>query len=150
MSTPSRSQPSRPTPRDVAPIGASRRRPANPDVEPDERYDDTYDGPAPAEPAVAQEIEAQGHYVTAALCGEPVRIIPPGAWRQSWVRHLNAGRIDAFVDQVVHPDDLDLYDEIDPTNDEVTQFIADAAELAGEPMGKSSGPSRSSRRTRTR
>jgi hypothetical protein len=112
--------------------------------------DDTYDGDTPADPAEAQEIEARGHYVTAALCGEPMRIIPPGAWRQSWIRKLNAGDIDAFADQVIHPDDLDLYDEIDPTNDEVGQFIADASELAGEPMGKSSGPSRSTRRTRRR
>lgn len=148
MSTPSRS---RPTPRDVAPAPVPRRRPVEPDVEVGERYDDdTYVGPEPAEPAVAQEIEARGHYVTASLCGEPVRIIPPGAWRQSWQRHLTAGRIDAFVDKVVHPDDLDLYDELDPTNAEVGQFIDDAAELAGEPMGKSGGPSRSTRRTRRR
>jgi hypothetical protein len=151
MSTPSSSQTDRrngrPTPRDLAPSPVPRRLSSEPA---DERYEDAYDGPGPAEPAVAQEIEARGHYVTASLCGEPVRLIPPGAWRQSWVRHLNEGRIDAFVDQVVHPDDLDLYDDLDPTNDEVGQFIADAAELAGEPMGKSSGPLRSSRRTRRR
>lgn len=151
MSTPSRSRPNRsnghPTPRDIAP---QRHRTPGPDVEPDEGYEDTYDSDVPAEPVEAQEIEALGHYVTAALCGEPLRVIPPGAWRQSWMRHLNAGRIDAFAEEVIHPDDLDLYDDIDPTNDEFGQFVADAAELAGEPMGKSSGPSRSSRRTRRR
>lgn len=154
MSTPSRSRPNRtngrPTPRDLAPAQVPHRRQEEPaDVA--EQYDDeAYDGPEPAEPVVAQEIEARGHYVTAALCDEPVRIIPPGAWRQSWMRHLNAGRIDQFAEQVIHPDDLDLYDDLDPTNDEFGQFVADAAELAGEPMGKSGGPSRSSRRMRRR
>lgn len=154
MSTPSRSRPNRsggrPTPRDLAPVGVPRRRQEEP-ADADEQYDDeVYDGPEPAEPAVAQEIEARGHYVTAALCGESVRVVPPGGWRQSWMRHLNAGRIDAFAEQVIHPGDLELYDELDPTNDEFGQFVADAAELAGEPMGKSGGPSRSSRRTRRR
>jgi hypothetical protein len=152
MSTPSRSRPNRsngrPTPRDLAPAGVPRRRQEEP-VE--EQYDDeVYGGPEPADAAVAQEIEARGHYVTASLCGELVRVVPPGAWRQSWMRHLNEGRIDAFAEQVIHPDDIDLYDELDPTNDEFGQFVADASELAGEPMGKSGGPSRSSRRTRRR
>lgn len=135
----------RPTPRDAARREALRHHQPDP-----ERDDDTYDSDTPAEPAEAQEIEALGHYVTASLAGEPVRVIPPGAWRQSWMRHLNAGRFDVFAEEVIHPDDLDLYDEIDPTNDEFGQFVADAAELAGESMGKSGGPSRSSRRTRRR
>lgn len=114
------------------------------------RVDDYVDESAEAAPAEAQEIEAEGHYVTAALAGEPVRIIPPGAWRQSWQRALANGQFDVFAEKVIHPDDLDLYEEIDPTNDEFGQFIEDASRLAGESLGKSRGPARSSRSTRRR
>ncbi|OKH91725.1 hypothetical protein AB852_28525 [Streptomyces uncialis] len=98
----------------------------------------------------ALEVEAEGPYVTAPLCGEDLRIIPTGAWRQSWRRVLQAGNVDAFAACVMHPDDVELYEEIDPTNDEFGDFLAAAAERAGESEGKSRGPARSSRRTRRR
>jgi len=100
--------------------------------------------------AEAQETEAVSMHVAALLCGEEVRIIPPGAWRQSWQRLAAQGQIDAFARIILHPDDYDLYVEIDPTNEEWGEFIADAAEQAGEGLGNSSGPAPSSRRTRRR
>jgi hypothetical protein len=100
--------------------------------------------------AGAQEIEAEGHYVTGLLCGEEVRIIPPGAWRQSWQELLNTGQIRAFMEIVLSPDDFELFVELDPTNNEVGELINEAAERAGESLGKSSGPAPSSRRTRRR
>lgn len=100
--------------------------------------------------ADAQEIEAVSKHVTALLCDEEVRIIPPGAWRQSWQRLAAQGQIDAFAKIVLHPDDYDLYIDIDPTNEEWGEFVADAAEQAGESMGNSRGPAPSSRRTRRR
>ena len=104
-------------------------------------------------PAEAQELEAeldseQGHYVTAALCGKDVRVIPPGAWRMSWQRALKAGDFDSFADLVLHPEDAELFLELDPTNDEFGAFVADAASKSGEALGKSSGPRPSSKRTR--
>lgn len=100
--------------------------------------------------ADAQEIEAEGHYVTAELCGEELRIIPPGAWRQSWHRLLNAGQFDDFANLVLHPDDVEMYFDIDPTNNEFSEFVTDAANQSGEGLGKSHGPAPSSRRTRRR
>ena len=100
--------------------------------------------------ASAQEIEAEGHYVTGLLCGEEVRIIPPGAWRQSWQELLNSGQIRAFMEIVLSPDDFELFVELDPTNNEVGELINEAAERAGESLGKSTGPAPSSRRTRRR
>jgi hypothetical protein len=125
------------------------RRPAR---EPEREYPEfeVYDAAEAADDATAQEIDARGAYVTASLCGEPVRIIPPGAWRQSWMRALGRGDLDSFAEQVIHPDDLDLYDDLDPTNDEFGEFVNDASLLAGESLGKSAGPNRSSRRTRRR
>ena len=122
-------------------------RPAARDVvEPEEDFDDEPD----VSEAEAQEIEAVSKHVAGMLCGEDVRIIPPGAWRQSWQRLLNQGQIDAFAKIVLHPDDYELYVELDPTNDEFGELINDAAQRAGESLGKSSGPAPSSRRTRRR
>ena len=100
--------------------------------------------------AEAQEIEADSQYVTALLCGEEVRVIPPAAWRQSWQRLLNQGQIDAFAEKVFHPEDVDQYYDLDPTNEEFGEFVADAAQQAGESLGKSRGPAPSSRNTRKR
>jgi hypothetical protein len=104
----------------------------------------------PLSAAEAQEIEAEGQYVTAELCGEELQIIPPGLWRQSWQRLLNAGQTDAFAEKVIHPDDLELFIEIDPTNTELGEFVGEAARAAGESLGNSRGPAPSSRRTRRR
>lgn len=119
---------------------ASRRAAAEPDVEPE------------VTPAEAQEIEAEGRYVTAVLSGvddteEDVRIIPPGAWRQSWQRLLNNGQVDAFAKLVLHPEDYDVYVELDPTNEQFGEMVGEAAERAGESLGNSRGPATSSRRT---
>jgi hypothetical protein len=100
--------------------------------------------------AEAQEVEAEGHYVTAELCGEEVQIIPPSAWRTSWQRMLNQGNLDAFAEKVFHPEDYELYMELDPTVVEFLSFVEDAAQRSGESMGKSGGPAPSSRRTRKR
>jgi hypothetical protein len=101
-------------------------------------------------PAEAQEVEAEGHYVTAELCGEEIQIVPPAAWRTSWQRMLNEGNLDGFAERVFHPDDYDLYLELDPTIIEFMTLVEDAASRSGESMGKSGGPAPSSRRTRRR
>jgi hypothetical protein len=112
-------------------------------IEPMDDYDE-------ADAAEAQEIEAEGHYVTAMLAGEEIRVVPPGAWRQSWQTLLAAAQFNGFAKHVVHPDDLELYFDIDPTNDEFEEFVSEAAKRGGESLGKSRGPARSSRRTRRR
>lgn len=127
---------------------ASRPATARPAVEPEPEED--FDDEPDVSEAEAQEIEAVSKHVPGLLCGEEVRIVPPGAWRQSWQRLLNQGQIDAFAEIVLHPDDYELYVELDPTNDEFGELINDAATRAGESLGKSSGPAPSSRRTRRR
>lgn len=101
-------------------------------------------------PAEAQEIEAAGHYVTAQLCGKNVEVVPSGAWRQSTMRLLRAGDVDGFMECVLSPDSYDLYLDLDPTNDEVGEFANSAGDASGESVGKSSGPTASSRRMRKR
>lgn len=100
--------------------------------------------------ADAQEIEAEGHYVTATLCGEDVQIVPPSAWRVSWQELLTSGQIRMFAEKVLAPEDYEFFVELDPTVQEFQDFVAEAAERSGEPLGKSRGPSRSGRSTRRR
>lgn len=120
---------------------ATTRR-AEPDVEPDEETE--------VSAGDAQEIEAEGHYVTAELCGEEVRVVPPAAWRVSWQRMLTQGLIFEFAEKILHPDDYDFFEELDPTAVEFQEFVADAGERAGESLGKSAARSRSGRPTRRR
>ena len=121
---------------------ATTRRPAGPDVEPDDDVEVTE--------AEAQEIEAEGHYITATLCGEDVRIVPPSAWRVSWNRMLMQGLIDEFAEKVLAPEDYEFFVEIDPTAEEFQDFVQEASEKSGEPLGKSGPRSRSGRPTRRR
>ncbi|WP_435597039.1 hypothetical protein [Streptomyces anulatus] len=100
--------------------------------------------------AEAQELEATGRHITVDLCGEPVRVVPAGAWPVSAQRKVREGDLDGFMAAVLHEDDYDLYVELDPVLDEFNQFVTDAQELSGEPQGKSRGPAGSSRRTRRR
>ena len=120
---------------------ATTRRAVEPDVDVEE---------AEVSAADAQEIEAEGHYVTAELCGEEVRVIPAAGWRVSWQELLMAGQISAFAGKVLHPDDFDFFVEVDPTVQEFQEFVAEASERAGEPLGKSSARSRSGGGTRRR
>lgn len=99
--------------------------------------------------ADAQEIEADV-YVTADLCGEDVRIIPPATWRVSWQRMLTQGLIHEFAEKILHPDDYEFFEELDPTATEFQEFVTDAGERAGETLGKSAARSRSGRPTRRR
>lgn len=120
---------------------ATTRRVAEPDVDVEEPE---------VSPAEAQEIEAEGHYVTADLCGEEVRVVPAAGWRVSWQELLMSGQISAFAEKVLHPDDFDFFVEVDPTVQEFQEFVAEASERAGEALGKSSARSRSGGGTRRR
>lgn len=101
-------------------------------------------------PAEAQEIEATGHYVTCLLCDTELDIVPSGAWRQSSMRKLKAGDMDAFMEDVLSPESYEAYLELDPTNEELNEFMEDAGTAGGESLGKSSGPKASRRSTRRR
>lgn len=108
------------------------------------------------EAAHAQEAETeQPEYVTVPLAGfdgvtKDVRVLPASRWRASALRCLNRGDMDGFMETVLHEDDFEVYEELDPDMDGISKFAEDAARAAGESLGKSSGPSGSSRGTRKR
>lgn len=100
--------------------------------------------------ADAQEAEATGRHITVDLAGEPMRVVPAGAWPVSAQRALRGGDFDGFMAAVLHEDDYDLYVDLDPTLDELNDFVEEAGNSSGEAAGKSRGPATSSRRTRRR
>lgn len=109
------------------------------------------------EAAEAQENEADvdGEYVTVPLAGydgvtKDVRTLPANRWRASALRCLNQGDFDGFFELVLHDDDYGIYEELDPTSEGIGNFAEAAARAGGEALGKSGGPSRSSRSTRRR
>lgn len=125
------------------------RAASRPSTLPPPEVEDDFEEPE-VSAAEAQEIEAEGHYVTAVLCGEEVQIVPSSAWRTSWQRMLNQGLLDQFAEKAFHPDDYERYLDLDPTMAEFMEFVAEAAQQAGEGLGNSRGPGRSSRSTRRR
>ncbi|WP_394436302.1 hypothetical protein [Streptomyces sp. SGAir0957] len=105
--------------------------------------------------AHAQEAEAEldGGYVTVPLAGfdgvtKDVRVVPPNKWRASAMRCLRTGDLDGFMELVLHEDDFEIYEELDPDQDSFAKFTEDAATAAGDSMGKSGGRSRSGNASR--
>lgn len=110
---------------------------------------------AKAQENEATEPDADDGYVTVPLAGydgvtKDVRALPPTRWRASAFRALNRADFDGFMEIVLHPDDYEIYEDLDPDGDGIGHFAERAAEAVGEPMGKSGGPSRSGRTTRRR
>lgn len=95
-----------------------------------------------------QEIEAAGEYVSVPVGDTEARVKPQRDWRMSDMRLLNAGDLDGWAESVIHPADLEDFMTLDITMGEFRQFSEDAARLAGDGLGKSSGRSGSSRNTR--
>jgi hypothetical protein len=104
--------------------------------------------------ARAQEQEALvGEHIDVPLAGhdgvvKDVRVLPANKWRASALRCLTRGDIDGFMELVLHQDDYDTYEELDPDQDGFGKFAEDCARLSGEALGKSSGRSRSGSGTR--
>lgn len=106
--------------------------------------------------ADAQEAEAADDpYVPVPMAGydgvtKEVRTLPAGKWRASAIRALNQGDTDAFMSLVLHEDDFEIYEDLDPDMDAIGHFAEAAARAGGEDLGKSGGPRGSSRSTQRR
>ncbi|MDH6625728.1 hypothetical protein M2271_003539 [Streptomyces sp. LBL] len=101
-------------------------------------------------PAEAQEIEANGEFVTAKLGEATLRVKTIEHWRPSYLRALRQGDYDAWAEGALHPDDVTAFIDADATFAEINDFTSSAMESAGETPGKSGARTRSSRTTRKR
>jgi hypothetical protein len=101
-------------------------------------------------PAEAQETEATEEYATAELAGETLRVKTIRHWRPSYMRALRLSDFDTWAEGVLHPDDVAKFIDADATFHEIDEFVGNAAQAAGEPVGKPRGRAASSTRTRKR
>lgn len=103
--------------------------------------------------AQEQEAEAGDGYVSVPLAGydgvtKDVRTLPANRWRASALRALNQGDIDGFMERVLHEDDYEIFEELDPDSEAIGHFAEAAARAVKDDLGKSSGRSRSGSSTR--
>jgi hypothetical protein len=101
-------------------------------------------------PAEAQENEATEEYATAELCGTELRVKSALHWRPSHMRALRQSDFDTWAAGVLHEDDVQTFVDLDATFAEIFEFVGQASEAVGEPVGKSTARARSSRSTRKR
>jgi len=91
--------------------------------------------------------------VTVHLCvengepgGEPVRILPARMWRGTAMRALNSGDFDRWAELCLFGDDyMDVWHDLDPTNEEMMAFAREYRKVAGESLGQSRAVRRSAR-----
>ena len=105
----------------------------------------------------AERIEAEaealdaGEWVTVPLpTGDDVRAMPFLRWPRSVYRSIVRGGDFEAVRDVIHDDDLDVYDDWDSDIGALIDWVTDLIAEFGQDLGESEASSRSSRRTRKR
>jgi hypothetical protein len=93
--------------------------------------------------AHAQEAEAEldDRYIEVPLAGhdgvvKDVRTMPANKWRASALRCLQRGDIDGFMASVLHEDDYDTYEELDPDQDGFGKVRRGRSPALRRPTGK--------------
>lgn len=89
----------------------------------------------------AAEKDATNELLQCELAGKTIYVPPVSKWRASALHAIREGDLQTWAEKTLLDDDWDLWQEIDPTLDEVTAFFDT---LNGQ-TGVDSGNSRSSR-----
>jgi hypothetical protein len=89
----------------------------------------------------AAEKEATDELIQCELAGKTMYVPPVSKWRASALHAIREGDLQTWAEKTLLDDDWDLWQEIDPTLDEVTKFF----ETLNGQTGVDSGNSRSSR-----
>ena len=66
-----------------------------------------------------------------------LRVLPPLDWRQTAMDGMRAGSYNAWARGALHPDDVDKWLELDPTNRQVVAFFNAYKDAAGQAPGES-------------
>jgi len=78
--------------------------------------------------------------------GQIVEILPQRLWRTSAMDALNSGRFSAWAEKCLTEDSYDIWEDVDPTMEEIEEFFA----AVGEANGMSPLESRRLRRSAAR
>lgn len=89
----------------------------------------------------AAEKDAADELIQCELAGKTVYVPPVNKWRASALHAIREGDLQTWAEKTLLDDDWDIWQEVDPTLDEVTAFFDT---LNGQ-TGVDSGNSRSSR-----
>lgn len=88
--------------------------------------------------------------VAVPLAGQTIHVLPVRKWRQSALRALKEGDFITWAERCLTEDDVSLWDEIDPTIEDIEAFFLAWSESSGQTAEKSSASRRLSKRTATR
>ncbi|GAA3037060.1 hypothetical protein [Streptomyces glomeratus] len=58
------------------------------------------------------------------LCGREVEMLPINKWRKSAMQAIQLGDLETWAESCLTDDGLDVWDELDPTMEEVGEFFA--------------------------
>lgn len=98
----------------------------------------------------AAEHEVTGELVQGELAGRTVYVPPVKKWRASALHALREGDFDTWAKGTLADDDWDIWDEVDPTIEEIEGFFASINPGLGTSPGNSRASRRSSRTTQKR
>lgn len=100
-----------------------------------------------AEPGMTPpEREATGGHTRGTLAGREILVPPLNKWRSSAMRAINTGDFETWADVTLDDDEYAIWQEIDPTVEEINDFF----ETITAGIGASQGNSRASRRASNR
>lgn len=80
--------------------------------------------------------ESAGKWFAAEVGGHTVRVSNPKTWRASTMAQVNRGDILGFAQKVMHPDDYQVFVDVDPTLEETGALVADTYRYFGADRGE--------------
>lgn len=98
----------------------------------------------------AGEKEVRGELIQGSLAGKTVYVKPVKQWRASALHALREGDLMGWAEVTLSDDDWAIWEEVDPTLEEIEAFFASINTGLGTDPGNSRRSRRSSNRTRRR
>lgn len=106
--------------------------------------------PEPEPQASAAEREAKGELIQGELAGKTIYTPPVKQWRASALHALREGDLMGWAEATLSDDDWAIWEDVDPTVEQIEDFFATINKQAGTNPGNSRASRRSSRSTRRR
>jgi hypothetical protein len=100
--------------------------------------------------AVEAEVDAADQPVEVTLGDTTVRVKPTGQWRSSGVSAMRQGDFTAWAQTCLVEEDVEVWNDVDPTMDECEVFFREWGAATGQSQGESRASRRSSRSTARR
>lgn len=98
----------------------------------------------------AAEKEATDELLQCELAGKTIYVPPVNKWRASALHAIREGDLQTWAEKTLLDDDWAIWEEVDPTLDEVTAFFDTLNGQTGVSSGNSSSSRSSSRSTSRR